>query len=105
MSTHLIGVDNTPDLAFISQHLFTAILWVDETLHIKWLNTQAEQLLAISQGRLLNQSILLLLAPEELIHNSDANLDAVLVNTIDDSKADTHKTCTLTERFAHAHHY
>ncbi len=105
MGTHLTGVDNTPDLAFISQHLFTAILWVDETLHIKWLNTQAEQLLAISQGRLLNQSILLLLAPEELIQNSDANLDTVLVNTTDNSKADTHKTCTLTERFAHAHHY
>lgn len=57
---------SAPDLAFVSQHLFTAILWVDDTLSIRWLNPQVEQLLAISRGRLLNQSILNLLAPEEL---------------------------------------
>lgn len=52
---------DAPDFAFISQHLFTAILWVDSDLTIKWINTQAEQLLAISRGRLLHQSILTLL--------------------------------------------
>ena len=56
----------TPDLAFISQHLFTAILWVNDELVITWLNAQAEQLLAISSERLLNQSILTLLATDEL---------------------------------------
>ena len=52
---------DAPDLAFISQYLFTAILWVDNDLTIRWINGQAEQLLAISRGRLLNQSILTLL--------------------------------------------
>ena len=58
--------NSTPDLAFISQHLYTAILWVDNDLRVTWLNAQAEQLLAISRERLLGQSVLTLLAPEEL---------------------------------------
>ncbi len=55
----------TPDLTFVTKHLFTAILWVDEGLNIKWANAQAEQLLAISRTRLLSLSILALLAPQE----------------------------------------
>ena len=64
MTTHLTTVKPTPDLAFMSQHLFTAILWINDDLSITWLNAQAEQLLAISSGRLLGQSILTLLASE-----------------------------------------
>ncbi|MFP3459178.1 two-component sensor histidine kinase, partial [Psychrobacter sp. SIMBA_152] len=66
MNADFITAKTTPDLAFISQHLFTAILWVNDELSITRLNAQAEQLLAISSGRLINQSILTLLAPDEL---------------------------------------
>ena len=88
MTADLITAKPTPDLAFISQHLFTAILWINDELSITWLNAQAEQLLAISSGRLLNQSVLMLLAPEELKTKS---------STLIDSPKD--KTCSLTERF------
>ena len=64
MTSHLTPTKLTPDLAFLSQHLFTSILWVNDALSIIWLNAQAEQLLAISSGRLLNQSILTLLVTE-----------------------------------------
>ncbi|ERL55083.1 two-component system sensor histidine kinase NtrB [Psychrobacter aquaticus] len=101
MTTNLKTVRPTPDLAFISQHLFTAILWVDDTLSITWLNAQAEHLLAISSGRLLNQSVLTLLAPEELksqnsltIHNDDTS-----EHTIEE------QICSLTERFYQAKQY
>ncbi len=94
MTTHLIPTKPTPDLTFISQHLFTAILWVNDGLSITWLNAQAEQLLAISSGRLLNQSVLMLLAPEELKTKS---------STLIDSPKD--KTCSLTERFFQAKQY
>ena len=94
MTTHLIPTKPTPDLTFISQHLFTAILWVNDELSITWLNAQAEQLLAISSGRLLNQSVLMLLAPEELKTKS---------STLIDSPKD--KTCSLTERFFQAKQY
>ena len=83
-----------PDLTFLSQHLFTAILWVDESLQIRWLNTQAEQLLTISRARLLNQSILTLLAPNE---SGDQNNDVV--------NQPINNTYSLTERFAHARLY
>ncbi len=73
MTADLISAKLTPDLAFISQHLFTAILWINDELSITWLNAQAEQLLAISSGRLLNQSILTLLAPEELTSTDNRN--------------------------------
>ena len=94
MTADSITKKPTPDLAFISQHLFTAILWVDDSLSITWLNTQAEQLLAISSGRLLNQSILTLLAPEELkesttTHNNDKK----------------EQTYSLAERFSQAKQY
>ncbi|MGE6572088.1 two-component system sensor histidine kinase NtrB [Psychrobacter namhaensis] len=96
MTTDLITAKSTPDLAFISQHLFTAILWVDDMLSITWLNAQAEHLLAISSGRLLNQSVLTLLAPEELkSKNSTATHD-------DQIEA---QTCSLTERFYQAKQY
>ena len=94
MTTDFISIKPTPDLSFIAQHLFTAILWVNDELSITWLNTQAEQLLAISSARLLNQSVLMLLAPEELsIKNS----------TIIDSPTD--EICPLTERFYQAKRY
>ncbi|WP_350558871.1 ATP-binding protein [Psychrobacter sp. CAL346-MNA-CIBAN-0220] len=97
--THSILAEPTPNLAFISQHLFTAILWVDDTLRITWLNAQAEQILAISRGRLLQQSILTLLAPEEL---SEVNSVTESVTLCDSNQ---NKTCTLAERFAQAQHY
>jgi len=106
MTTHLIPTKPTPDLAFMSQHLFTAILWINDDLSITWLNAQAEQLLAISSGRLLGQSILTLLASEELKsadskHYSDNNI------TVDKSSgADIHEqTCSLKERFQQAKQY
>ena len=94
MTADFISAKPTPDLTFISQHLFTAILWVNDELSITWLNAQAEQLLAISSGRLLNQSVLMLLAPEELKTKS---------STLIDSPKD--KTCSLTERFFQAKQY
>ncbi|MBB3107310.1 two-component system nitrogen regulation sensor histidine kinase GlnL [Psychrobacter luti] len=94
MTADLITEKPTPDLAFISQHLFTAILWIDDELSITWLNAQAEQLLAISSGRLLNQSILTLLAPDELTLK-----DSLISNNRED------KTCSLTERFSQAKKY
>lgn len=57
----------TPDLAFTSQHLFIAILWVDEALRITLLKAQTEwSLIATYHGWLLNRSILTLLATNEL---------------------------------------
>ena len=94
MTADLITAKPTPDLAFISQHLFTAILWINDELSITWLNAQAEQLLAISSGRLLNQSILTLLAPDELTLK-----DGLINNNRED------KTYSLTERFFQAQHY
>lgn len=94
MTADLITAKPTPDLTFISQHLFTAILWINDELSITWLNAQAEQLLAISSGRLLNQSILTLLAPDELTLK-----DRLINNNRED------KTYSLTERFSQAQHY
>ena len=94
MTADLINEKPTADLIFISQHLFTAILWIDDELSITWLNAQAEQLLAISSGRLLNQSILTLLAPDELMLK-----DSLISNNRED------KACSLTERFSQAKHY
>jgi len=94
MTADLISAKLTPDLAFISQHLFTAVLWINDELSITWLNAQAEQLLAISSGRLLNQSILTLLAPDELTLK-----DRLINNNRED------KTYSLTERFQQAQHY
>ena len=88
----------TPDLAFISQHLFTAILWVNDELVITWLNAQAEQLLAISSERLLNQSILTLLATDEL------KLDERAALALDPDQLDN-QICALTERFHQAQQY
>ena len=94
MTADLTTAKPNPDSTFILQHLFTAILYVDEALTIIWLNAQAEQLLAISSGRLRGQSILSLLAPDELM------LKDRLINS---NRED--KTCALTERFSQAKHY
>lgn len=89
-----------PDLDFIAQHLFTAVLWVDESLQITWLNMQAEQLLAISRARLLNQSILTLLEP---VDQNDATVEE---NLNRNSTTQTiPKSGSLKERFAHARLY
>ncbi|MEN6670803.1 ATP-binding protein [Psychrobacter sp. B38] len=95
MTSHLTSAEMTPDLAFVSQHLFTSILWINDALDITWLNAQAEQLLAISSGRLLNQSILALLAPE-----SAPSADGALID--DETEEPIH---ALTERFNQAKHY
>ena len=95
MTTDFISIKPTPDLSFIAQHLFTAILWVNDELSITWINAQAEQLLAISSGRLLNQSVLMLLAPEELKTKGRA--------IINHNPKD--KTCSLTARFQQAKQY
>lgn len=104
MTADLTTKKPTPNLAFISQHLFTAILWVSDELVITWLNAQAEQLLAISSGRLLNQSILTLLASEKLKRDERTalTLDNDNNNT-DRDKPDNH--CALTERFHQAKQY
>lgn len=86
---------NESQTAFISQHLFTAVLWVDEALVVQWINPQTEQLLAISRARLLNHSILTLLASNEIQDKSD---DFGITNTAT-------KTCSLKERFAQSQHY
>ena len=106
MTADSITEKPTPDLAFISQHLFTAILWVNDDLVITWLNAQAEQLLAISSGRLLNQSVLTLLAVDELMTDERA----VLYSDNNDSNDHDHdklgiQICTLTERFNQAQQY
>lgn len=95
MTSHLTPTQLTPDLAFLSQHLFTSVLWVNDALSIIWLNAQAEQLLAISSGRLLNQSILTLLVTE-----NSTSKDHMF---IEDQEAES--TCSLTERFTQAKHY
>lgn len=95
MTADLTTAKPTPNLVFISQHLFTAVLWVDDNLSITWLNAQAEQLLAISSGRLLNQSILTLLAPDELMVK-----DTIVIN-----KNREDRTFSLTDRFSQAKQY
>jgi len=112
MTADPITFKSTPDLAFMSQHLFTAILLVNDDLSIIWLNAQAEQLLAISRVRLLNQSILALLAPEELplknaniIDSDSLNNDHLNEQKDKDRLANGYKTCTLTERFNQAKQY
>lgn len=112
--------NSTPDLAFISQHLYTAILWVDNDLRVTWLNAQAEQLLAISRERLLGQSVLTLLAPEELsagltgrLNNEESAalktdyseshaLHNETNNSLKNDKEKTPPNCPLTERFNQA---
>ena len=98
MTADFITTKTTPDLAFISQHLFTAILWVNDELSITRLNAQAEQLLAISSGRLINQSILTLLAPDEL---------APKVSTLLENEHEPleERTYSLKERFTQAQNY
>lgn len=95
MTSDLTQAKLTPDLAFLSQHLFTSILWVNDALSIIWLNAQAEQLLAISSGRLLNQSILTLLVTEDSTSKDHTS--------IEDQEGEP--TCSLTERFTQAKHY
>lgn len=95
MSSHSLASATTSDLAFISQQLFTAVLWVDDSLNVEWVNAQVEQLLAISRGRLLGQSILKLLAPEELEHVA-TNLSIA---------TDDAPTGPLTERFYQAQQF
>ena len=108
--TSRAALDSTPDLAFISQHLYTAILWVNDDLTITWLNAQAEQLLAISRERLLGQSVLTLLAPEELKKGLSDNID-----NLSSKHSENHLKpntvvqksliCTLSERFSQAQKY
>ncbi|GAA0321110.1 two-component system sensor histidine kinase NtrB [Psychrobacter aestuarii] len=92
-ATHPHNQVSLPDLAFVAQHLFTAVLWVDAHLKIIWINTQAEQLLAISRGRLLQQSILTLLTARLPYDKS-----ALIVPTNDSAQL-------LAERFAQASQY
>ena len=96
MTADLNTAKAAPDSAFIVQHLLTAILWVDEALTITWLNTQAEQLLGISSGRLQGQPILTLLAPEALEPTSSSNHN---------NKNSDEQTGALTERFRQAMQY
>ncbi|MBF2718385.1 two-component sensor histidine kinase [Psychrobacter sp. NG254] len=98
MTADFITTKTTPDLAFISQHLFTAILWVNDELSITRLNAQAEQLLAISSGRLINQSILTLLAPDELVPKASTLLET-------EHAPLEERPYSLTERFAQAQNY
>lgn len=107
--THSVLAEPPPDWAFMSQHLFTAILWVDEALCITWINAAAEQLLAVSRGRLLNQSVLTLFAPEKSNEKNSDTTSAIPdnFNYIHDNNnhLNKDKTCTLAERFAQAQQY
>lgn len=96
--THSVSSERSPDLGFLSQHLFTAVLWVDASLRITWINAQAEQLLAISRGRLLQQSILALLAPT-LPHEQNGSQETARQQ---DSSYDQ---AYFSARFAQAQHY
>ncbi len=95
--THL-ATNATPNFSFVCQHLFTAVLWVDNELMIKWLNPQAEQLLTISRTRLINQSILMLLAENE---NNTLPYNKNSAN----KNSGSHQSCSLTQRFQQAAHY
>ena len=98
MMTDPTTTELNPDLGFLSQHLFTAVLWVDESLRITWINAQAEQLLAISRGRLLHQSILSLLTPAAAL---DKNASLPDTPPYDPS----YDQACFAERFAQAQHY
>ncbi|MGE6440988.1 two-component system sensor histidine kinase NtrB [Psychrobacter sp. NPDC078409] len=104
MNADFITAKTTPDLAFISQHLFTAILWVNDELSITRLNAQAEQLLAISSGRLINQSILTLLAPDELKTKDTVSIDNDS-NDANENEPSSEPAYSLTERFVQAQNY
>ena len=104
MNADFITAKTTPDLAFISQHLFTAILWVNDELSITRLNAQAEQLLAISSGRLINQSILTLLAPDELKTKDTTSIDNDS-NDTNENEPSSEPAYSLTERFVQAQNY
>ncbi|MGM8898034.1 MULTISPECIES: two-component system sensor histidine kinase NtrB [unclassified Psychrobacter] len=105
-----VAPNDVPDSAFIVQHLYTAVLWVNDDLIITWLNGQAEQLLAVSRERLLGQSILTLLAPEELKKSLSDNVDN-LSNKYSDNhlKPNTVRqkrpTSSLNDRFSQAQKY
>ncbi|MEN2750623.1 ATP-binding protein [Psychrobacter sp. FBL11] len=105
-----VALDDAPNSAFIVQHLYTAILWVNDDLTITWLNGQAEQLLAVSRERLLGQSILTLLAPEELKKGLSDNVDNFSNKYSDNHlKPNTVRqkrpTSSLSERFSQAQKY
>ncbi|MDN3453799.1 MULTISPECIES: ATP-binding protein [unclassified Psychrobacter] len=104
MNADFITTKKNPDLAFISQHLFTAILWVNDELSITRVNAQAEQLLAISSGRLINQSILTLLAPDELKSKESLSIDSDN-NAGSENEHLDEPTYSLTERFNQAQNY
>ncbi|MGM8888392.1 PAS domain-containing protein, partial [Psychrobacter sp. 1U2] len=105
-----VAPNDVPDSAFIVQHLYTAVLWVNDDLIITWLNGQAEQLLAVSRERLLGQSILTLLAPEGLKKSLSDNVDN-LSNKYSDNhlKPNTVRqkrpTSSLNDRFSQAQKY
>ncbi|MBO1529910.1 two-component sensor histidine kinase [Psychrobacter sp. F1192] len=108
------AVNTMPDLAFISQHLYTAVLWVSNDLSIIWLNAQTEQLLAISRERLIGQSILMLLAPNELgdafhqhtdITTSQSSNHGLNSPLKADCNKSMHRSGSLTARFAQAAKY
>lgn len=107
MTAHSVASATSPDLAFISQQLFTAVLWVDDSLTIRWLNAQVEQLLAVSRGRLLDHSILMLLAPTELQPQTvNESLITGKSLTTGKSLSETQlSNCPLIERFVQAQQY
>ncbi|OLF39402.1 MULTISPECIES: two-component system sensor histidine kinase NtrB [unclassified Psychrobacter] len=105
-----VAPNDASDSAFIVQHLYTAVLWVNDDLTITWLNAQAEQLLAISRERLLGQSILTLLAPEELEKDERDSIDNLsnkpLHNHLKPYAVEQKRPiCSLSERFNQAQKY
>ena len=107
MTADVVVTKPAPNFAFMAQHLFTAILWVDEELTITWLNAQAEQLLATSSGRLLGQSILALLTPKTSTSTFQDHPKDHLKTHSDthSSKKTKDVACSLTERFRQAKVY
>ncbi|WP_299189161.1 ATP-binding protein [uncultured Psychrobacter sp.] len=105
-----VAPNDASDSAFIVQHLYTAVLWVNDDLTITWLNAQAEQLLAVSRERLLGQSILTLLAPEELKKDERDSIDNLsnkpLHNHLKPYAVEQKRPiCSLSERFNQAQKY
>lgn len=59
-----------PDTSSILQHLYTGVIWVDDSCIIRWVNTQIEQLFSASQARLIGLNVLDILLPINA-HNED----------------------------------
>lgn len=94
--------NSSVNLALVTKHLFTAILWTDEHGRIEWANTQAEQLFSASQSRLLGRNALSLLLADETYQNISPDNLANNNNIGHDDKEEQDPLATLNAQFHHA---